>query len=112
MKTLHSINIWSYSITLLLYLTIYLGMLAQILLGIIQLVMFCFLIFNSKNVPLTTKKRLSIYGSLVIIYGLISILVKDLSSTNDIYMLFWTLIPMLLASFFVFITYKLKKELI
>lgn len=110
MKIIHNINKWSYGITLLLYITIYLGMIAQIALGGIQVILAIFLFSRYASLDDKTKPRLLVYATLTILYLLIFALWDALGgSSNDFIVITGiTVLPMSLATFFVFITHKLQ----
>ncbi|MEM9646907.1 MAG: hypothetical protein AAF969_00390 [Bacteroidota bacterium] len=112
MKVIHNINKWSYGITLVLYITIYLGMIAQIALGSIQVILAIFLLSRYQRLDEKTKRRLLVYGVLTSLYLSIFALWNLLEiSNNDVFIITGiTVLPMSLATFFVFITHKLRME--
>ncbi|WP_378177963.1 hypothetical protein [Aquimarina sp. SS2-1] len=109
MKTIHNINKWSFIITLLLYATVYFGLLAQILLGFIQVVLAIIVSLNWKNLNRKVKHLLFIYWGLIPTYGALW-LTNAFNTNNDIILiLLFCLIPMSIAAYFVYITYEIKK---
>lgn len=102
MNKLYTFNKWFYIGTIILYISVIGGLLAQILLGFIQVFSALGLLTDWKNLSLQTKKHLFIYGSIIIVYGL---LWPFITHENDIYILYMTLIPMMIAGYFVYITY-------
>lgn len=109
MKYLHLLNVWSYTITLLLYLTFYFGLIAQFVLGIIQLIIFIYLLFNIKKFSKKLKNKLFMYLAMVLAYAAAAYFMASFKTFNDLYILVWTLAPMLIATYFVYITYQIKK---
>ncbi|WP_211075738.1 hypothetical protein [Aquimarina sp. MMG016] len=105
MKTIHNINKWSFIITLLLYLTIYFGLLAQILLGSVQIILVLILLYYWKDFQTKQKQHLAIYVGIVIFYGLL-FLTNVLKSYFLIF--FITVVPMSIAGYFVYITYLIS----
>ncbi|WP_027392609.1 hypothetical protein [Aquimarina latercula] len=113
MKTIHNINKWSFIITLILYTTIIGGLLAQMALGVIQVVLGVIILFHWKKLNIKIKRHLLIYWFIVLTYGLLW--TTDIFNTwrtnsmvMDPYILFICIIPMLIASYSVYITYKSK----
>lgn len=109
MKTIHNINKWSFIITLLLYLTIYLGLLAQIPLGFIQFVLALSILGHWKKLNLLSKRLISIYWFLFISYW-IAFYILNQSFETMYGLIFYAIIPMSIASYFVFATYQIKKS--
>ncbi|WP_435623280.1 hypothetical protein [Flagellimonas sp.] len=110
MKLLHNINKWSYAITLLLYITIYLGMIAQIVLGIIQVFLAIIMFSRFSKLDSKTRFRLKIYSVLTLLYLLAFVVwnILDIPSSDSISLVGIAVPPMALATFFVFITHKAK----
>ncbi|MBW1296724.1 hypothetical protein [Aquimarina litoralis] len=108
MKTIHNINKWSFIITLLLYVTIYLGLLAQIPLGFIQFVLAFSILAHWKKLNNLSKKLIVGYWSLFVLYWItFFILNQNLESMFGLF--FFSIIPMSIASYFVYVTYRIKK---
>ena len=110
MKLIHNINKWSYGITLFLYITIYLGMIAQIALGGIQVILALVLFGRYPELDQKTKRRLLVYGTITVLYLTIFALwdILDMPNADLIVITGITVLPMALATFFVFITHKAK----
>ncbi|WP_405205345.1 hypothetical protein [Aquimarina sp. LLG6339-5] len=113
MKTIHSINKWSFIITLILYTTVIGGLLAQMALGVIQVVLGVIILFHWKKLSTKTKRHLLMYWFIVLTYGLLWATNmfntwKTSSMVMDPYILFICIIPMLIASYSVYITYQSK----
>ncbi|WP_158974323.1 hypothetical protein [Cellulophaga sp. L1A9] len=112
MKILHTINTWSFTITVLLYITIFGGLIAQFILGIIQVIIALYITYQmNKNGVIQTSIRT--YWSYVIPY-LILLLIFSNSNLNPDELLVWiylAVIPMALAGYFVYITKTLKNEM-
>ena len=115
MKTIHNINRWSFIITLLLYLTIIGGLLAQIVLGGIQIILAVIIISKWKKYTSTIKKHLWSYGIITIIYGVSWLLdITKIFETNsmvmDPHIIYLCVVPMSIALYFVYITYKIENS--
>ncbi|SEM00294.1 hypothetical protein SAMN04487910_3873 [Aquimarina amphilecti] len=113
MKTIHNINKWSFIITLVLYITIIGGLLAQIALGAIQIVLGIIILFHWKKLNIKTKRHLLLYWFIVLMYGLLWATDtfntwKTSSMVLDPYILFICITPMLIASYSVYITHQSK----
>ena len=109
MKAIYLINKWSFIITLLLYTTFYGGLMAQMVLGGIQIIFGIILLclWNSLTKPL--RMHISLYWTLVILYG-ISWLLLEPSYTDFLFFMYYMLIPMSIAVYFVYITYLIKNK--
>jgi len=111
MKTTHNINKWSFIVTLLLYITVIGGLLAQIALGSIQIIISIILLLQLKKLNHESRKHISIYWVLVVMYGLTWFLFQP--PFNDFFLFtYYIFIPMSIAAYFVYITYRIKKEII
>ncbi|MFD0862724.1 hypothetical protein ACFQ1M_10960 [Sungkyunkwania multivorans] len=110
MKTLFRINAVLYFITLGLYLTLSLGMLAQIVLGIVQVLSAAFIIYKFKGFPKKVFNELRIYFLAVALDGLTFATIANMEINSYLpFMLTLFVFPMLIATFFVHITHKLYK---
>ncbi|MEW7280640.1 hypothetical protein ABW636_18785 [Aquimarina sp. 2201CG1-2-11] len=108
MKTTHLINKWSFIITLLLYTTIYGGLLAQIALGGIQIICGIVLLFQWKKLTNQSRMHISLYWTLVLLYGISWFLFQP--SFNDFFFfVYYIIIPMSIAGYFIYVTYQIKK---
>jgi len=114
MKEIHNINKWSYIITLLLYLTLYLGLLAQILLGLIQFSMALYVSVKTKESDPQYKNILAYWTVILVYIGLIAIyMFTDWNISNKFFgLLLMIIIPMTLGGFFLFITSQLSKNVL
>ncbi len=108
MKIIHTINQWSFGITLALYVTIIGGLLAQILLGVIQIFLAIIITIQWDKLENNIKKLLYGYWGTCAIYAIIY--TSKLHHLNDyIGFLFFTLIPMSIAAYHLYITYRIKQ---
>ncbi|MDQ6471962.1 hypothetical protein RB619_15025 [Flavobacterium sp. LHD-80] len=112
MKTLKKINKIALLTTLVLFLTVYLGMLAQIPLGIIQVISAIYLTIETYHKSDYAKKHLSIYW-IVAISELVLFFIKNyyFPITNDA--IEWSLMvffPMSIAIYFYMIMRKIVAE--
>ena len=107
MKKLYQLNKIVLIITAILYLTIILGLNAQIVLGVIQLLsaLSISLIWNKFN--FRHKKHLLIYWTIVIIYGIGWYL--NIEINDQWWIIVMIIIPMSIATYFVWILSNLKK---
>lgn len=105
MKKLYQFNKICLIITLVLYLTIIFGLYAQIVLGGIQILSALSLLFLWHRFNKSDKKKLLIYWLLVSIYGVGWLLKVDF---NNFWWLSIIIIPMSIATYFVFILKNLK----
>ena len=115
MKALHYINLVFYTITIILYATIYLviyGLYAQFFLGIIQVIIAFTLLFYKKNFNLIIKKHFLYYWILVLttLVVIAALSIKSNFSNSFVYTSILFVIPMLIATYFVYITYLIKKN--
>ncbi|WP_282165990.1 hypothetical protein [Cellulophaga baltica] len=113
MKILHTINRWSFIMTVLLYITIFGGLIAQFILGIIQVIIALYLTYKMNKNGLV-HKAIRTYWSYVIPY-LLLLLIFSNSNINPNELLVWiylAVIPMALAGYFVHITQTLKNEML
>jgi hypothetical protein len=117
MKNLHLINKIATIITLLLYLTISGGMLAQLILGPAQLIMaFIIMVRFYRTISHSLKWLLIIYWLLAISDLICLVLILQNPVYSDIlYMGLTNVIAfpvaMCIAAYFVYVTYKIKKHL-
>src|SRR5690606_36352126 len=120
MKAIYIINKILFIINILLYemvITFFLALMFQVLLGAVQILIFLFLLYQFKKFGPTDQKLIITYGILVIFYAIAFLLqneyneffVNDIHFINDIHIgTFIMVIPMLLASFHLYITYRLR----
>ena len=115
MKTLHYINCFFYLITITPYITIYyffLGMYAQFMLGIVQILIAIIISFYIKRLRNTSKKHISNYWVLTLINLLIILIFykTNIMSNSICQIVFVFVTPMLIASYFIYITYIIHKQ--
>lgn len=112
MKKIYIINKIALIITLVLYVTIVLGLYAQIVLGTIQVVSALILFFFWKQFSKKTKEQLYIYWTIVIAYGICWL--NDLKSLNEDFVLIFgvMIIPMSIAIYFVHILRSTKNYML
>jgi len=120
MKSIYIINKILFIINILLYvmvITFFLAMMFQVVLGAVQILIFFYLLYQFKKFRPGDQKLIIIYGILVLIYALAFLLQNEYNEffINDIYSIhdiligaFIMVIPMLLASFHLYITYQLR----
>ena len=102
MKLLFKINLWGIIITALLYLTLFGGVLSQIIMGFIQLT--CFIIILISKPLLTKTQRIHLW-----VYGVITgiIIVGAILFTDPMLLVLWLgSIPLLF--YFLYILHLLK----
>ena len=113
MKIIHNINAWSFGITLFLYLIIITGLfalIAQILLGGIQVLLAITILFfwgklNSKN-----RILIASYWLITISYGLVCLFFIE--ELDHIWPFYFIILPMSIAGYFVYVTYQIKTSLV
>ena len=111
-NTLRTINTIAFYATLLLYLTVYFGMLAQILLGIIQVLSALVLTYEIENKSAYAKKHLTIYWIVTIIELALFFLEQYVyeSSNDAIELSLMIFFPMAIAIYFFIIMRKITDE--
>lgn len=113
MKVLHKINFFALAITLALYLTVFLGMYAQIVLGPLQLLIALIVSFNYyKKLDKTLKNHLLAYWLTAAVSLIIAYLSWTHNTASDYVIITIFVIPMLIACYFVYLTYKITQHLI
>lgn len=111
MNTIHNINKGGFAITLLLYLTIYLGLCAQIALGALQLLFALCLFVKWDDLTFKHKKLLFIYWLLVVVYGFGMYFLNKHFNRDIYFIICFCFLPMSIAGYFVYVTNKLKQNL-
>jgi hypothetical protein len=113
MKNLN-ILIWTnrvvMSITGILYLTIILGLYAQVVLGFTQVLSAIILLFVIKKISIENQNRITIYWGLTISYGLVY-LADIFNQLESFWIIIFILIPIGIAGYFTFILESIKKEI-
>ncbi|WP_297332698.1 hypothetical protein [Flavobacterium sp.] len=112
MKTLHKINVIALITTLLLYITVLLGMYAQILLGPLQLIIALIVSYSYyKKLSPRLQKGIILYW----IAAVTSLTITYFSwldyRANDFIIITLFVIPMLIACYFARLTYCITKYL-
>lgn len=110
MKTLHNINFWATALTLVLYITIYFGMTAQLVLGPLQLILATIIsVSYYKEMDQYHKTMLRYYwiaASLALIMVFIQWIYDNYNTFTTVTFLF--VLPMMIACYFVYVTRKLN----
>ena len=107
---IYQLNRAIYIATLLLYIAVSPGMAFQVILGITQLVSAIYLTKNFyKKVSNFSRKLLKTYWTLTIIVFISMVFIRDIFSIVGIIICF--LLPMLTATFFMYLFYKCRKEI-
>ncbi|WP_299225085.1 hypothetical protein [uncultured Psychroserpens sp.] len=111
MKIIYYINKFVLITTLALYFTLFLGLYAQIVLGIVQVISSFLLVFIWEKIKANTKERLFIYWALISTYG--TCWLFDWKNFNqDILVIFGIIIiPISIAIYFFYILKTTKNHL-
>ncbi len=109
MKSIYRINNIAYIFTIVLYITVYLGMLMQVLLGGIQILLFFILLFNFDKFTKVIQRHLLAYGMLSAIFLMCFFSSTEFFGQNWIFLIF---IPMGIATYFTYIVYQLKQQVL
>ena len=112
MKTLRKINNIAFYTTLIFFITVYLGMLAQIPLGIIQVISAIILSYNVYQKSSYAKKHLTIYWILTLLELFLFYLehYKYQSSNDFIELSLIVFFPMAIAIYFKIIMNHITKD--
>ena len=109
MKTLHRINLWLFIITVVLYLTVYFGMLFSMVLGFAQVIISLYILTEFNKLKKNTKILFSFY-----LIGTVSILTLIFTDRVTLYkdfgLLVYFIIPSILALIHLYITYLISRE--
>ena len=108
MKTLYNINKVVFILTLVLYVTLYFGLLSQILLGGIQVLSAAILFFSWKIFNAKTKEYLKLYWVITTLYSICWLFKWE--SFNDTFIIIFGVIilPMSIAGYFLYILNSIK----
>ncbi|MFK8037430.1 MAG: hypothetical protein AB8B74_04020 [Crocinitomicaceae bacterium] len=112
MRTIHNINKWSFGITVVLYamiITIFFGLIAQALLGGIQIILALVILLQWKQFSQYIQKLISIYWAIVISYAAMGFLITE-HINESLGIIYFVIIPMIIAGYFVFVTFKIKNN--
>lgn len=113
MKIIHNINFWATLITLILYITVYFGMLSQLVLGPLQLIL-------ATIVSVRYYKELDIHHKNLLLYYWVAVAFALTMAitlwTSDIFgsfvvITFLFVVPMSVACYFLYVTKKLNNHL-
>lgn len=115
MKLLHYINLVIYVCTVIPYITIYyamIGMYMQFLLGIVQLLIAIVLLFFTNSFDSKTQKLLGSYWffTLAIIASITYVYNRDMIQNDMVQIVTLYVIPMIIATHFLRITYLIQKK--
>lgn len=104
MKKLYQINKWSVITTTALYLTFWGGILAEIVLGLIQIIISLYIIYRFHKL---NRKIMTLF----VIYIIATIgSVTFFSAINFKHIFMWVIVSMSLAFFHLYITFKIHKS--
>lgn len=110
LNPIFKINKYVYIATILLYLTVYFGMLFQIILGITQVVTAIYITYSFYNeLHEKYQKRLLLYWGVISIDLFLSLLTTKMWDIPASIILF--IIPMIIATFFLKLLSKIRKEI-
>ena len=111
MKITRKINKIALIATLLLYLTIFLGLLSQIALGVIQIIIATYITAKYFSNSRYTKKHLSLYWSFVFLEFVLMLIFFNHTTSNDFYQILILMIfPMAIAIYFTVILNKITRN--
>lgn len=108
MKIIYYLNKFTFYTTLLLYLTIFLGLYSQIVLGGLQIISAMTLFLFWKKFSHKTKEQLTVYWCLSILYGLGWLIEWDTINDGFLIIMGIILIPMAIATYFFYILNSIK----
>lgn len=112
MKYTFNVVLWSYIVTLLLYITVLLGMIAQLFLGIIHLMVAAYLYLNYQRLETPDRQRLNFYMALVVFYFLGLGLNEswEMDQNDAVLVTYLFIIPMLIGAYFVWVVHKIRNN--
>ncbi|SEE34242.1 hypothetical protein SAMN04487765_2204 [Tenacibaculum sp. MAR_2010_89] len=94
--------------TIVMYLTIYLGLLVQVILGAYQLLIAFVLLFFIKNFSKKSKNKLMIYWLVVLLYGMVWIIDMDVNLGGYLGVILYIILPMIIALYFSYFLESLR----
>ncbi|QCE40385.1 hypothetical protein [Psychroserpens sp. NJDZ02] len=109
MRSIYLINKFTLIVTLALYLTIFLGFYAQLVLGALQVISALGITSLWNKLSIQNKTHLKIYWFLTLTYGLGWILIDDINS-GLLVVLTIVIIPMSIAVYFVTILHSITTK--
>ncbi|WP_431164876.1 hypothetical protein [Tenacibaculum halocynthiae] len=96
--------------TIVMYLTIYFGLLIQMVLGVYQLLTAFILLFYIKKITSKDKYKLLIYWGAVLLYGMGWLVSFDISLGNYVGVIFYIILPMIIALYFSYFLESLRTK--
>ena len=108
MKIIYQLNKGVLILTLVLYLTLILGLYAQMVLGTIQLLSALFLFLRWNIFSIQTKKQLTIYWVIVILYGTCWLFEWTFINELALLIIGIIIIPLSIAGYFLYILNTIK----
>lgn len=96
--------------TIVMYVTIYFGLLIQIVLGAYQLLLAFVLLFFMKSFSKKGKNKLLIYWAVVLLYGTVWLFNIDVGLEAYLGVIFYIILPMIIALYFSFFLESLDKK--
>lgn len=115
MRILHFTNLTTFIITIALFASIHFimyGMIASIFLGALQLLFGIILVVYYKDLSVKHQNYLKGYWAIVIVNITAIIIISEIDVNYFYGILIVQIIPMIIASYFVFITYQIQKKAI
>jgi len=110
MKTIHFINIVATYITIGLYMFIFLGMMAQIILGPLQLLLATIISIKYYKILNQHNQILIMYYWFMVIIALVIAAITWLGRYKDTTTIIWIfIIPMLIACYFLYVTKSIAR---
>lgn len=106
---LKGINTTLMILTVLLYVTIYLGLIFQIVLGVYQVITALVMLFYWKSFSKEVKNKLLAYWVVVLLYGS-SYIIGFLTLIDECWFVPYAIIPMLIALYFSLFIKDIKKR--
>lgn len=96
--------------TIVMYVTIYLGLLVQVILGAYQLLIAFVLLFFMKNFSKKSKNKLMVYWLVVLLYGMVWLIGVDINLASYLWVILYIILPMIIALYFSFFLESLDKK--
>ena len=108
MKNFFQINSWLIPITIVLYFTLWGGVIAHITLCVIQIAMSMVMIYHFKELSKSIQQLFIIYNTITVSSVLLFIYISHISNRDFELMILFMITTMILAVFHLIITYKIK----
>ncbi|QTD37421.1 hypothetical protein JL193_15215 [Polaribacter batillariae] len=109
-NVIYSLNVGWYFVTLFLFITIYFGLLAEIVLGFIQVLSSFLILFYCRSLSAEQKKRIYFYWSIIVLYFSLWLFNWDFLNEWILFMVCIGLIPMVIGCFFIRILKSIKNQ--